>query len=425
MVKKRFFRIYSIILFGLFCGQETHAITILTTNVFRPWDINLRPPRWPNRNWQFTGYFETGLKSRGYNPESDAVNVMQLWQPTQDALAMLQGFPPNSPETRFFQNVLMSPQDDGIRGHFDVTGKFNLKISGGLAARYHLPHNITIAAFLPFYSMKLHDVVFTDLTQDLTAQDIIVKENLTDNFAAALQQIDPSLELTGWNRSGVGDFGFFASWIGSYPQAKPILKNVDLTTRLGITLPTGLRTNENQILSIPFGYNGSAGLWFGAGITLTWFDHVRAGIDFEFLHLFGNSRFQRIKTQIDQTDLLFLAKAYAHTDYGFTQQYNLYAEAYRFFSGLSVGAIYQFWRHGEDKLALYTNLFSNVIANTAQKLQEITIHQFIFKLNYDFQCNLDDCAPIKPNIFLFYKLPFNGTRALLVNTIGAVVTLNF
>ena len=98
---------------------------------------------------------------------------------------------------------------------------------------------------------------------------------------------------------------------------------------------------------------------------------------------------------------------------------------HQFFGGLSVGAIYQFWRHGEDKLSLYTNVFSNIIANTAQKLQEITIHQFIFKLNYDFQCDLDDCVPIKPNILLFYKLPFNGTRALLVNTIGAVVTLNF
>ena len=166
-------------------------------------------------------------------------------------------------------------------------------------------------------------------------------------------------------------------------------------------------------------------MWFGAGITLNWFNYIRGYIDFEFLHLFGNSRYQRIKTAPGQTDFLFLAKAHAHTDYGFTQQYNLCLEAYRIFHGLTFGVFYQFYRHGEDKLALYTNQYSNEIANTAEKLQEWTMHQFVFKVNYDFQCDLDDCAALKPNIFLFYKVPFNGKRALLVHTFGAVITLNF
>lgn len=411
--------IFYLVILCIFFIEKIHAI--FPINVFTPWDINLRPPIWCNTSFQITGYDETGLKARGYNPENDKVNVMQLWQPTQDALAMIQSLPASNPITNILQNV----QDDGVRGHFTVTGKFDLKASAGISARYHLPYDITLSAHLPFYAMQLKNIFFKDLTQDLTNEDFLVRDNLTDNFLQTMQEIDPSLNLTGWNRVGIGDFALFAAWLGSFPQAKPILKNVDLTTRLGVTLPTGLRTKENDILSIPFGYNGSAGLWFGAGITLNWFDYVRGGLDFEFLHLFGNSRFQRIKTQKDQTDLLFLAKVYAHTDYGFTQQYNLYFEGYRFFHGLSAGMIYQFWRHGEDKLALFTNQYSNDIANTAEKLQEWTMHQVIFKVNYDFQCDLDNCASLKPNIFVFYKLPFNGTRAILVNTVGAAITLNF
>lgn len=403
----------------LFFIEKIHGI--FPINLFSPWDINLRPPLWCNTSFQFTAYDETGLKTRGVNADSKQVNVMQLWQPTQDALAMIQSLPANNPLRIILQNV----QDDGVRGHFSVTGKLKANASVGFSGRYHAPYGISITGYLPLYAMKLQNITFTDLTKENDAEDFLVRDNLTDNFLAIMQELDPSLDLTGWHRVGIGDIAIFADWIGSFPQAKPILKNVDLTTRLGLTLPSGLRTNEDQILSIPFGYNGSAGLWFGAGITLNWFDYIRGGLDFEFLHLFGNSRVQRIKTQKDQTDFLFLSKAKAHTDYGFTQQYNLYFEAYRFFHGLSAGFIYQFWRHGEDKLALFTNLYSNNLANTAEKLQEWTIHQIIFKLNYDFQCNLDDCAVLKPTIFAFYKLPFNGTRAILVNTVGVAITLNF
>ncbi len=413
-------KFFYLVIFCLLFVEKTEAIFAI--NVFNPWDINLRPPIWCDTSFQITGYDEFGLKARGYNPDNDKVNVMQLWQPTQDALAMIQSLPATNP----LRNILQNIQDDGVRGHFTVTGKFDLNASAGISARYHLPYNITISAHLPFYAMKLKNVLFQDLTlDDDSTENLLVRENLTDNFLQVMEELDPSLDLTGWKRTGVGDFAVFAAWQGSYCQAKPILKNVDLTTRLGVTLPSGLRTNEDQILSIPFGYNGSAGLWFGAGITLNWFDYIRGGLDFEFLHLFGNSRFQRIKIQRDQTDLLFLTKVYAHTDYGFTQQYNLYFEGYRFFHGLSAGMIYQFWRHGEDKLALFTNLYSDDIANTAEKLQEWTMHQVIFKLNYDFECDLDACSKLKPNIFVFYKLPFNGTRAILVNTVGVAITLNF
>ena len=421
MVRKKI----NIIIFVVGCFITQQSFAIFPLNIFNPWDINIRPPEWRNKKTQLTGLIETGFKARGYNPNGDAVNVMQLWQPNQDALAMLQGFPSNSTETIFFEDTLMGPTDDGIRGHLSVTGKFDLKANGGFSWRYHLPYNMTIAAHLPFCAMSLKNITFTDLTQDVTEEDMLVKENLTDNFPQTLQQFDPTLDLSGWNRAGLGDLALFAHWLRSFPQNKPILKDVILTSRLGFIFPTSVRTNENQILSIPFGYNGSAGLWFGAGITLNWFNYIRGYIDFEFLHLFGNSRYQRIKTAPGQTDFLFLAKAHAHTDYGFTQQYNLCLEAYRIFHGLTFGVFYQFYRHGEDKLALYTNQYSNEIANTAEKLQEWTMHQFVFKVNYDFQCDLDDCAALKPNIFLFYKVPFNGKRALLVHTFGAVITLNF
>lgn len=394
-------------------------------NYFRPWDINLRPPYWSGVPLQMTGFYEGGIKAYGFNGDNEDVNVTQIWSRTQDAIAMLKGFPDNSKETNYLLDILMDPQDDGVRGNFKVTGNFNLFANAVICARYRVPHNIALGVFLPILSMRLHDVAFTDLTQDVTQEDSIVKEFLTDNFLTTVQQFDPMLNLRGWKRTGLGDIALMAEWLEFYPQPKEYLKNVGLNFRVGITTPTGFKTNVDDILFVPSGFDGSWSIFFGGGIIFNWFDHLRAGVDFEFIVLFGDTRVRRIKTNVDQTEFLFLAKAPVHTEYGFTQRYNVFGELYRIYHGLSASMIYQYWQHSDDKLALLTNEYSNQIANTAQSLQGWTIHQFIFKVDYDFQCDLSSTNRVKPQIQLFYKLPFNGKRALVVQTIGAGITFNF
>ncbi len=394
-------------------------------NFFRPWDINLRPPEWCGAPLQVTGFYEGGIKSWGYNAHNNAVNVLQIFDATQDSLAMLQGFPPDSIESQFFNNVLLNPQDDGIRGHFKVTGDFSLLANAVLCARYHFCHNIMVGFFVPVLSMQLRNVQFTDLTKDLTLEDEIVRENLTQNFVQTIKLFDPELNLTGWRKTGFGDCVLLAEWLRFFEQDKEYLKNVALNVRGGVSFPTGFKTDVNDIFFIPSGFDGSWGLIFGAGLILNWIDYVRAGVDFEFLTLFGNTRVRRIKVSPGQTDLLFLAKARAHTEDGFTQRYNIFGELFRFYRGLSASVIYQYWKHSEDRLALFTNDFSTQIANTAHNLQEWTIHQFIFKIDYDFQEDIDQMSWFKPQLQLFYKLPFNGSRAVVAQTVGFGITLNF
>jgi len=123
--------------------------------------------------------------------------------------------------------------------------------------------------------------------------------------------------------------------------------------------------------------------------------------------------------------LLLLLKTPTHKDFGFTQRFNLYLEAWRICRGLSGRITYQFWKKGNDTLTLCTNIFPNAIPNSAQSIQEWTIHQFIFQIDYDFQCDIAEKEWFKPQLSLFYKLPFNGQRAIVNNTVGATFTLNF
>ena len=150
----------------------TQLFGIFAINLFRPWDINLRPPRWCGEHFQWTNWFEIGVKSRGINHD-DFVNVMQLWTPKQDALAMLRGFDSSSDISKYLKDELMDPEDNGIRGNFIVTGDFKAR-AFGFSARYHLPYDFTVGLYVPFYSMHLNNVNFCDLTQDLTPEDMTV-----------------------------------------------------------------------------------------------------------------------------------------------------------------------------------------------------------------------------------------------------------
>lgn len=417
--KKRFIFFIIIIL-----SLSKDAFGFFPINLFRSWDINLRPPKWHGQNFQWTNWFEIGLKADGYNPDGKEVNVMQLWTPTQNSLAMLKGFDASSPITQFLVNDLMNATDNGVRGHFEVTGK--LKATGyGFNTRYHLPHNLTIGLFLPLYNMSLQDIKFVDQTQNFDAQDSKVKQELTSRLPEVVKTFGRSLNLDGWERNGLGDLTLWCEWWRHFPQRKPILKNVSLAIRSALIFPTGVKTDVNEILSIPFGNDGSVGLLFGGGIDLNWFDVFRGGIDVEFLHLFGNTRERRIKVQQEQTEFLLLAKVQAHKDFGFIQRFNLFLEAYRVWRGLSARATYQFWKESESKLTLCTNEFSNQIANTAQSLEEWTMHHAIFQVSYDFQCDIPEWSLFKPQLSIFYKFPFNGQRAILLNTVGATFTMNF
>ena len=212
---------------------------IFPINVFRPWDLNLRPLPWYDETMQLAGYYETGLKVRAYGSETDSGNVLQLWTPQQDALAMLQGFPANSPYTNFYTNVLMSPMDDGTRGNLVFDGHFELKSSAGIGFYYHFPHYVTLIVGLPIYSMSLNHVIFRDLTQTNNAADLRVKNSLTNNFLANIASFDPSLNLNGWSRTGVGDLGIMAEWRQGFKQSKPVCTQCRASAPLRINHPYG------------------------------------------------------------------------------------------------------------------------------------------------------------------------------------------
>jgi hypothetical protein len=391
--------------------------------LLRPYDTLIRPtPHFLERCTEFSFWIEKGLRTQAFDGDAHKVNIFNIWNPDQNALAMLDGFELNSPITNLFDSL--DAFDDGVRGHVSLSGKMHYDFGGAVGGRwYFLPH-AWLTAYVPFYRVRLTDFSFTDLTLANTSDDLRVANMLTRPLRDVIAEFGNGLQLGGWRRTGLGDMNLLVEFMFDFPQKRPLLKEVEIDGRVGLTLPTGLKADPDRLLAFPFGYNGAVGIVWGGGLKVLLDCYIAAGIDVQLLHLFGNTRTRRIKTAMNQSDILLLAKTKAYTDYGLTQRFNLFVQAYQFYRGLSFLAGYQFLKKGEDHLALNSCEFSTTIANTAVSLDEWIVHSIELNLHYDFTQECDG-SEYAPQASIFARIPFNGKRAIAFTTVGVMVAVDF
>jgi len=391
-------------------------LNISPMNIIEPYDVFLRPSIREGKHFQIFGWAEAGLDARGYDSCGDRVNVLHIWNKDQNALAMLNGC---SPTSKIGQLRARLGDDDGVRGHLCVDGDLK-PIGATIAARYVFPYNISFGVYLPVYSMKLENVMWRDLTP---AGDII-RQDLTNNLVANVWELG-CLDICGWQRTGLGDMMIVGEYQGHFEQHKPVLKKVIVDGRLGLSLPTGLKEDEDKIFALPFGNDGAWGVMFGAGIDLIWADYIRGGVDVQLDHVFGHEKIRRVKTDLCQTDLLLLNKTCAYKEYGLRQQFTIHAGFYKLMSGFSFDVGYRYTKHNEDRLRLSDTCFSDKLANSAARLCDWTSHQILLKAEYDFGYHMCEDATLIPTIGVYSRLPFNGKRVALSPSFGVVFSLDF
>jgi len=389
-------------------------------NLSRPYDIFLRPPALHNQFMQFYVWSEFGVKQTAYINNGTTANELSYLECDQNALAMLSGFDDASIIGQ--KRAQLRVVDDGTRGHYCVTGDISQPINIGLAWRMFFRHNLTLGIYLPVRHMQLKNTCWRNRTNMHDAQDAQTKEFLTNNFFNNVRTLGNGLELGDWNRTGVGDLACILEFLRNFPQAKPMLKNVLLNLRGGLTLPTGLAQDYDKIAALPFGNDGATTVLFGGGIELLYGTWFKCGFHVELTHLFGNSKKRRIKTSPEQTEFLLLQKTESYKDWGMQQEFTLFSELYHFFKGLSLKVGYRFYKQGDSVLSLCGNEFSSAIANTARSLRDWTAHDVLIKLSYDFS---EDYDKYNPGFALFARIPFDGKRSIVSNTVGVMASLDF
>ena len=419
-MKKNYLLLVPVLLLSTY-NAHPHTAPV---NLFIPYDAVARPENRGVPGFQFHVYGQTELShARGYNRKGNHVNPLQIYSKNQNALAMLEGFDAQS-DIGQLRNLL-GAVDDGVRGHFIITGDLHNRFSTAFSARYSQCGLWSIGAYLPVYSYELENVVFQDQTKSLTDDDLRVKQLLTNNIQEITQTLGNGLSLEGWKRTGTGDLALFIELYKEFIQPRPFLTQVDIAIESGLILPTGKHEDPDLPFAFPFGSNGAFAIPLRLGLNLHLGYYLEAGVDVELTHTFSHTSEHRIKTAQTQTNLLLLQKQVTYTDYGLTQRFDLYTKFHQFLGGLSVLFGYQFIKHGEDEMFLKTNKFSSTITNTSQTLQDWTMHHVLIKGTYDFKVHMPCDSYIDPQLSLFFRLPFNGKRIAVNPTIGLSFALNF
>ncbi len=400
------------------------------TNLYRPYDINLRMADWENTSFKCGVNFEYGDTSKCRDWDENKVNVLQIFSPTESSLAMLAGAEPGSDIYEYANRFLpaFSPAtDDGVRGHFKLDGKFegwDLTFWGQYRiSSENIPGKFDVFLYVPFRYLELGDVKWIDQTKSVLNADLDVKNYLTNNIHNVARDLG-GLDLTSWDSFGISDIVLMLGWFKDFKQLKENLKNVRVSVGLGLTIPSATEKDEDKSFSLPLGHDGTWTVPIRLGLDLDFINRIRAGIEFEMLYMFDNTKNIRLKTDVHQTDFLLLHKGKATKSYGMTWKFNLFLQARRFIRGLSAMVAYQFVKHDDDTLTAQTNNFSYQIINTAQYLEEWGMQNFIFQLNYDF---FKTCKKswFKPQVSVFYKLPITGKRVINPHTFGAQFAVNF
>lgn len=417
MIRYQLFR-YIFAVSALVCSY--HVLQAM--NMVRPYKFWYDPAPHYGTRWQLFVRPEHGLRARGYDCCNNRVNVLQIWNAEQDALAMLDGFDISSEIGQKREQLDVS--SNGVRGRFKACADLDVDFGCTFALRRALPHNIMLGLYLPFYTIRLHNVRWIDRTLNINEDDERVHQYLTDDFARNICELG-QLSLGSWRRTGLGDLALVGNWIEDFIQPRPYLKNVRINARAGATFPTGLKYDPDKLIAFPFGYNNTACFLFGGGLNLTFFTCLHAGFDVELRKPIGNSFVSRIRTDQCQTDLLLLQKACVYHDYAFQQQYTLFGEYFNTWTGLSFKLMYQFFKIGDDLLSVFGNTFSSRTANCSEFHQERVLHSIITMLNFDAGAVMNSYCRAIPTVSLYGEWPFRGKRFIACPIIGAVIGVDF
>jgi hypothetical protein len=402
---------YSVVLRGGLCP----------VNVMHLYDPLIRPFFWQDKCWQVLVVGEAGVENaRGYNFKGHKSNPLAIWQCDQNALAMLNGADPQSPIGQLRNSINAS--DDGVRGHLTASADFKIVASAGVGVRRRLGWGFEITSYLPVYSMKLGNIVWSDHTLDRTSQDIRVKTLLTDNFVENVRQLSGMNIGSSWHRTGFGDWTSFIEWNRLFPQYRALVHYVIVNSRVGLVIPTGLRQDYDRLFAVPFGTNGAIGIPFGGGLDIALGDLVTVGLDVQLAVYCGISKVRPVKTDPAQTDLLFIQKAHTYIDIGMDQRFELYAQINSHGCIAKLG--YQYLKHGDDYLSLKCCDAHGQVANTAIQLFDWTMHHLFATLSYNPKC-VGMWKTVRPHFTLFSRVPFNGKRSVLQPTIGFSIGADF
>ncbi len=311
-----------------------------------------------------------------------------------------------------------APQEFGT---FSFSGRFDI-FETVISFIQNFTRGFYLQLYIPFRKMKIKDICFCDNSpQDSICPNINspIWEIFKANFEKILAKYD--LCINSFSETGAGDVSVLLGWSHSF-QNMEALDFIDLDILLGVLAPSGMQRDPDQVFSLPLGYDGHVGAIIGTEFAFGLFDWLNIGSYFNTIVFGSKTKCARIKTGLQQSGFIKLAKTEVKIEKGTIWQVGAYLKFDHFVRGLSFIFAYSFANQNRDELTpCDPEKFPPSIVNSDQMLQGWKMHTVNFILEYDFATRDTQFAP---RIGVQYNLPVGGKRIFLTDTGGGFLGLD-
>ncbi len=302
-------------------------------------------------------------------------------------------------------------------GDLSYNGKFNL-LEVDFCMVQNLRYGFFLETHMPIKSLEVTDVSTNELG---TAADVA-----NPSWAAFRANYATMLGVYGITAGNVknttvGDITSFVGWTYNNDSLKH-LDFLDLTIKIGTSIPTADKADRRQAFSIAAGYDGHVGIPVAFDMAIGFYEWVTMGAHVGGQFFLKQHTDLRMKTHIDQNGFIKLALGTGMRTLGNLWDIGTFIKADHLAGGFSFGVAYSYTAQENTTIVPDdTVTFNSTIVNSDEQLKKWRQHVIQVDLEYDFA---KEGRAINPRIGLFYNRPVAGKRIFATDTIGGTVGAN-
>lgn len=306
-------------------------------------------------------------------------------------------------------------------GQLSFYGKLRL-----IEANINLYQNIYKGFFvnlnLPFKYILVNNISYKDLSPQSIylnyAKNTPAWQAFLNNFDAIMNKFNIEIPKR-YQEGGFGDFSVLVGWALNHEETEK-LDFIDTDIQIGVQFPTSSAKNLSNPFILPIGYPS-------IGVPIIWdfsigaYEWLTFGSRIDGLFLSRYCTTLNIKTEINQTGMIKLAKDHVNFCPGSLWHFGVFLKADHIVKGWSALLGYSYNKKDDDQINLQSGNYSNAIANTDSSLKKWDMHTIHMLLEKDF-CSHHNS--LYPRVAITYDHVVAGQRIVDLSPFGAYVALD-
>jgi hypothetical protein len=261
--------------------------------------------------------FRGAQSKNGFNNNKCIVDALQIYGPekinflTKGANQEIINTIPNN----ILNTIWQKKSDHNSFGLISFKGTLSV-IDIQLDAQYNFSKNFFGELYIPFRTVRIHNISLTDHSTYTNAPTRInynawqtFSGNLCNELRSYNTYIKPKTTV------GFGDIALLLGFTSNYEKTSYI-DFIDTTIKAGYLAPTGKKQQPQDIFSVPLGYNGHSGLIVSLQSSIGLYEWITLSSHAQYTWFTDRTQCLRMKTACEQNGLIKLSEGKALVHHG-------------------------------------------------------------------------------------------------------------